>query len=363
MSTDKKKQSLPNEPMQKTDGAKAPCGAQRFQRAPGKRRQPAGLRAGILLSLVLLLSAAGLFAAAAALQAGTAKYRIAMVVKSTESDFWKSVFAGANVAATEYNASLSIAGAKTEDDFAEQNALIRKAIREGADALVLSAVDYEENAAAANEAAEAGMALVVIDSDVNSSAVKSRIGTDNYEAGRITARAVAEQTAGEALNIGIVNFDENTENGQGREAGFREEIVKLSDVRKIDTINVLSMTEDAREKTRRLIEENPELNVIVTFNEWTSLGVGWAIRDLEKQEDIMVVAFDSNTVSVGMLESGEVDALIVQNPYAMGYLGVETACRLLDGKKAEPRVDTATTAVTRENMYQPEHQKILFRFE
>ena len=64
-----------------------------------------------------------------------------------------------------------------------------------------------------------------------------------------------------------------------------------------------------------MLKEYPEINVIVTFNEWTSLGVGWAIRDLDLAEETQVVAFDSNVVSVGMLETGEVDALIVQRFY------------------------------------------------
>lgn len=48
----------------------------------------------------------------------------------------------------------------------------------------------------------------------------------------------------------------------------------------------------------------------------------------------------------------------------MGYLGVETAANLMNGQTGGPSVvDTATTIVTRENMYEPESQKILFSFE
>ena len=65
-----------------------------------------------------------------------------------------------------------------------------------------------------------------------------------------------------------------------------------------------------------------------------------------------------------MLETGEVDALIVQNPYAMGYLGVEYAWMLLKGEKVkETHIDTTTTLITRENMYNPENQKVLFPFD
>ena len=326
-------------------------------------RQTAGRWGLFLAAAVILTAAAVLLLAAAYTQRGAEKRYIAMIVKSTESDFWKSVFAGANVAATEYNAALLTEGPDTEEDYEAQNAMIDAAIADGADALVVSAVDYQENAAAVDRAAEAGMEIVVIDSDVDSKAVSCRIGTDNFEAGRMAAQAVKAQTGDAQLRIGIVNFDENTANGQEREAGFREEITRIADVGSVDTINVLSTTEDARAGTKELLARVPELNVIVTFNEWTSLGVGWAVRDLGCKETVMVVAFDSNTVSVGMLESGEVDALIVQNPYAMGYLGVETAYKLLSGKQAEARIDTATTLVTRENMYLPEYQKILFRYD
>ena len=104
--------------------------------------------------------------------------------------------------------------------------------------------------------------------------------------------------------------------------------------------------------------------MIATFNEWTSLGVGWAIRDIEARDRIWVTAFDSNAVSVGMLETGEVDSLIVQNPYAMGYLGIEQINTLLNGQKPEKK-ETATSSilVTRENMYDDKSQKALFSFE
>ena len=44
------------------------------------------------------------------------------------------------------------------------------------------------------------------------------------------------------------------------------------------------------------------------------------------------VGFDTNTVAVGMLETGEIDTLIVQNPFAIGYLGVKNAAELISGE-------------------------------
>ena len=317
----------------------------------------------VLLAAVLLIRAA--FSGSVFFSSGASQenYKIAVIVKSTTSSFFNSVFAGAGVAAAEYNVELTTEGAVTEEDYEAQDALIDQAVENGADAIVISAVDFHGNEEAVQRAADQGLPIVVIDSDVNSDDVICRIGTDNFAAGRMAAETVLSGTEG-LLSIGIVNFDENTANGQERETGFREVVGESIRVKEVKTINVLSTIEDARQGTRELIQENPDLNVIVTFNEWTSLGVGWAVRDEGKKDDIMVVAFDSNVVSVGMLETGEVDALIVQNPYAMGYLGVENAYLALTGKKPEAgRIDTSTTLVTRETMYLPEYQKILFRYD
>lgn len=318
---------------------------------------------GLLLGCLLLGGGYLIYREAEGASAPRDPYRVAMIVKSTDSAFWKSVFAGAAVAATEYNVELTTEGPETEDDYETQNRLVKTAVEEGADAIIFSAVDYNANAEVITEAAEEGLPIVIIDSDVNSSLVSLRIGTVNEDAGSMAAEAVLAQTEG-PLRIGVVNFDENTANGQEREQGFRNRMAEEDRVESIETINVLSTTEDARRGTKELLKQHPDLNAIVTFNEWTSLGVGFAISDLGKRDDIMVTAFDSNVVSVGMLETGEVDALIVQNPYAMGYLAVENACQILSGKEPEAlHIDTETTLVTRDNMYLPEYQKILFMYD
>ena len=82
-------------------------------------------------------------------------------------------------------------------------------------------------------------------------------------------------------------------------------------------------------------------------------------------ESVFLVGFDSNVVTVDGLQEGSVDALVVQNPYAMGYLGVESAYKLLDGQgdSLDKTVDTSTQVVDRENIFTMDSQKALFAFE
>ncbi len=103
----------------------------------------------------------------------------------------------------------------------------------------------------------------------------------------------------------------------------------------------------------------------MAFNEPTSVGAARAVHAMGRSEDLFFVGFDSNVATIDGLQDGCVDALIVQNPYAMGYLGVESAYRLLSGQRGglEAMVDTSTQIVDRENLFTMDSQKALFAFE
>lgn len=315
----------------------------------------------ILSAILIITSLGGCSGYSISDQGGTKE--VLMIVKSTESSFWKSVIEGADTASATYNMDVKIGCPENEEDYKTQNHLIEQSVKDGVKYIILSAVDYNASVPYIEEAYKQGVHFIIIDSDVNTDKVDIRIGTDNYKAGIMSGNALLENEE-EILNIGIVNYDINSKNGQQREAGFRDTVNKDKRASIVETINVLSSTEDAKRGTIELLSQHPEINSIVTFNEWTSLGVGYAIRELGLKDQVHVVAFDCNIISVDMLETGEVDALIVQNPYSMGYLAVEAAFASANNwKREEERIDTSTLQVTRENMYTEEAQKALFAFE
>ena len=293
-----------------------------------------------------------------------ARHSVALVVKSTQTEFWLSVFAGAEAAAAEYNLELSIAGPETEEDYETQNRLIAQAVEEGAEAIVFSAIDFTRNAAAVEAAGQAGVKIVSIDSGVDSDQVGIYIGTDNYAAGCMAAQAALEDMEGE-LVVGLVNYDESTANGQERERGVRDTLIKSGRARVAASVTTLVEAEQAQADTAALLEQNPEVNVLVAFNEPTSVGAAQAVESLGLSDSVFFVGFDSNVITIDGLQDGSVDALVVQNPYAMGYLGVESAYRLLTGQgdALEDVVDTSTQVVDRENLFELDSQKALFSFE
>ncbi|MBR1457035.1 MAG: substrate-binding domain-containing protein [Oscillospiraceae bacterium] len=315
--------------------------------------------------LPLLLAAALLLGGCAAPSRGAsaAQHKVWLVAKSTDTAFWLSAFGGANAAKAEYNVDLTIVGPETEEDYEQQNAYIAEAVEQGAEAIVFSAISYTENAAAIDAAADAGLKIVVIDSDVDSRKVGARIGTDNVQAGRMTAAAVLD-TEEESLCVGIVNFDLGSRNGQERELGLRQALEEDARVTGAYTVNVQASATAAQTGVEILLAEHPDVNALVGLNEPLAVGVALAVERLGLSGKVRVVGFDTNVQCVDLMRSGTVSALIAQNPYAMGYLGVETAWQLLEGQSFDPDrlIDTATTIISAENMFTIESQKALFSF-
>lgn len=242
--------------------------------------------------------------------------------------------------------------------------MIENAVYRNVGAIILSAIDFEKNAPAVRKAAEKGIKIITVDSDVDVAEKELYIATDNYSAGQKTAD-VAQKLCGdkESINIGIVNYGENTENGSKRLQGFKDGIKNIKNARIVAMISISSNAQSATAGSRKLLEENPEINVLVGFNEWSTLGVGTAIKELGVKDSVCGIGFDNNTECVGMLETGELDTLIVQNPFSMGYLAVMNAANILSGKKTEHEIKTDVYVVDRSNMFSADVQKILFGFD
>lgn len=320
-----------------------------------RRNRPAFL---LWALLCVLLSGCGADTSAAP------QHTVTLVAKSTQTEFWLSVFAGAEAAATEYNLQLTILGPETEEDYESQNTMVSQAVADGAEALVFSAIDYENNAAAIDAAARKGVKVVAIDSSVDSDQVSIYIGTDNYAAGQMAAQAALDRVEGE-LKVGVVNYDISSANGQERERGATDVFAQSGRAEITAVINTLAEAEQAERDAAAMLQNHPEINVLLAFNEPTSVGAAQAVEELGLSEAVFLVGFDSNVATVDGLQEGSVDALIVQNPYAMGYLGVESAYKLLTGQEGGPEhvVDTSTQIVDRSNLFTMDSQKALFAFE
>lgn len=317
-----------------------------------------------LVAFAVVLSLVFCFAGCTGGNLSSKSKTVAVITKGSDSDFWNDVKNGAFSAATEYNIDITFEGPDSEEDYESQNKMIENAVSKNVGAIVLSAIDYEKNAPAVQKAIDKGIKVITVDSDVDANGKELFIGTDNVSAGKKAAEQAIELCKNKkSVNIGIVNYGENTENGKQRLQGFTDYIDKIKNAKVVASVNVESNAESATLGAKQLIEENKGINVLIGFNEWSTLGVGYAIKELNLKDEVFGIGFDSNVNCVGMLETGEIDTLIVQNPFSMGYISVSKAAELLLGNaKTDGVIETDTYVVNRKNMFSPDVQKILFSF-
>ncbi len=165
---------------------------------------------------------------------------------------------------------------------------------------------------------------------------------------------------GEEGTVGLIAFVPGAATSELREQGFKEGIAAYPNVTLLDTYHCYSDVAKAMDITQDMITANPNLKGIFASNEPAAIGAAQAIKAAGKAGEIKVVAFDASEDEIAALKDGSVQALIVQDPFRMGYEGVKAIIDIKAGKTVEKRIDTGVTVVTMDNFEQPDVQKLLF---
>jgi len=84
-----------------------------------------------------------------------------------------------------------------------------------------------------------------------------------------------------------------------------------------------------------------------------------ALKDAGLLGKVKFVGFDSSADLLAALKANQLQALVVQDPFKMGYLGVMTVVKVIKGEKVAPRIDTGVTLVTPDNLNTPAMQTLL----
>lgn len=276
------------------------------------------------------------------------------------TDFWVSMVNGAKAAAEELDVDLVVLAPEHEVEYKEQQKMIDKALKNKPTAIVLGPCSPIETYPYAKRIEDAGIPLVIVDSKMEKDAGQCVVSTDNTHAGSLMGEYMAEKI-GPSDFIGIVSHVKGASTAVERENGVRQGLKEHED-RIVDVVFSNSDYKQAYDQTIKMLEEHPEITMIAGLNEYSAVGAARAIKDINRR-DIMMIGFDSSLEEIQLLEEGVFEAIVVQYPFNMGYLGVMNACRLARGEKLQYEVDSGTSLITKDDLYKEENQKNLFPFQ
>src|SRR5579863_2834524 len=119
------------------------------------------------------------------------KARIVVVVKATTSQYWATVFDGADAAAKVLGVQVSKLGATAETDVAGEVSIMENAISSKPTAIVVAATNAAALAHPIEQATAAGIPVIVIDSDANTNKYVTFLATNNVTGGEKAADELA----------------------------------------------------------------------------------------------------------------------------------------------------------------------------
>jgi ribose transport system substrate-binding protein len=271
--------------------------------------------------------------------------------------FWSNVRDGVVSAGKDFAMDVSIRGPTLESDIQGQIDVIRQALSEKPDAIVLAAADYNLLVPQAREIKQRGIPLVCIDSFVNSDDADVRIGTDSYEGGQKCASALMRYVhTGDT--VAVMSYVKGSSTAIDRETGARDYLA--GKVRLLDTLYSNADADLAYVQAAKLIAHTPLLRGIVALNDPTALGAARALSESGKLGTIALIGFDNSFPVLKYVERGVVRDTVVQKPFNIGYLGIKAALDLIRGKRLPRFMNTGSVDISRDNMFQPENQKLLF---
>jgi ribose transport system substrate-binding protein len=294
-------------------------------------------------------------------------YTIAVIPKGTTHEFWKAINAGAIKAQQELNGQgckLDIIwkGPLREDDREQQLQVVENFTTRHVSAIVLAPLDSQALVRPVHRAMQAKVPVVIMDSDLNSNEYVSFVATDNYKGGRLAGEEMGRLLGGKG-NVILLRYAVGSASTEAREAGFLDALKKFPDIKIISSDQHAGATRElAYQASQNVLNRfGREVQGVFCPCEPPTIAMTKALRDLGLAGGkVKMIGFDAGSQSVADMKNGDVQALVVQNPLLMGYLGVVTAVKHLKGEKVEKRIDTGVSLITRENMDQPEMKELLY---
>lgn len=296
------------------------------------------------------------------------KRTITVIPKGTTHIFWQSIHAGAIKASRELNIDINWIGPEKEDDRQQQIALVDNQIMKEVAGIVLAPIDDMALRRPVQTAVSKSIPVVIIDSDLKDSEdlYTSYIATDNKEGGRIGGRELAKLLSGKG-KVAVLREHEGAASTQARADGFLEAIEAYPEIEVASSDQYVGVTKAlAQQASENLLLRFTDtsgsltINGIFCPNESTTYGMLQALRRRRLTRQIKFIGFDSSPALIIGLEKGEINGLVIQNPFKMGYLGVKTMVAHLQGQPVQKHIDTGVTLVTLDNLKSPDIHGLIY---
>jgi ribose transport system substrate-binding protein len=266
---------------------------------------------------------------------------------------------GARAASADAKVEMVWNGPPSETDYARQIQIVDSMVARRVDGIVVAATERKALVGPIDRAMAAGIPVTVFDSGIDGDNYTSFVATNNYEGGAIGARELARLTRGEGKVALLMNAPGSTST-MDRERGFEETLTKEFPKLVIAARQYgLSDRGKARAAAENMLTAHPDLKGMFCSSEPSAVGGALAVKARELSGKFKLVTFDSSADLVEDLKAGTISAMVVQDPFRMGYEAVKSVVDKIAGKPVAKRVDLSARLVTADDLTKPDVIRLL----
>ncbi|MDD3173138.1 MAG: substrate-binding domain-containing protein [Herbinix sp.] len=258
-------------------------------------------------------------------------YKVYLITKSEEYQFWDYMNQGASDMSNLLGVVTYIWDYPKEPGIDKQIETFNKAVQDGADVILFAPLNTVGFSDPIKEAKEKGVKIIYVDLPANEEAITT-LATDNYQAGKIAGENMIlelELSGKHEGEIAIISSELKSSTTMQREMGFRKIIETDGRFTLLETQYVSRDLAATQEATTRMINEHSDLVGLFATYDGASVGMGNAIK--VDNNRIIGIGFDKSDKNLELLQEESLKAIIAQNPYTMGYLGMAEAYAALKG--------------------------------
>ncbi len=273
---------------------------------------------------------------------------IGYITKSATNAGWMMINQGAQDAAEEEGVTLVSVGPAFQGDLSSQLEVFENLVAQGAKAIGVAPVDSAGIAPAVNDAMNAGIPVIAIDTGVSGADVTSFVATDNQAVAKVQGSVAATLVAdGDAIIYVTGNQAQST--GQERRDGFMAGFTAARPNSEVIVVPTEWNSQQAQEGVEAILNSRDDIKMVANAWDGGTMGAKAALENLGYSAgDVKLVGFDGASDAIVAMDAGWVHANTAQMLYQMGYQGIKAAAAAARGEDVAGRIDTGFFLVTPE---------------
>lgn len=286
---------------------------------------------------------------------------IAFIQGVIGDNFYISMECGVRDAAEELGAEVSVQGPQKWDP-ALQQPIVSSVTANEPDAILIAPNDVTALQRPLEEAAQSSE-IVLVDTTIEDPSIAvSEIASDNVGGGAAAFEAIQELVP-DGGKVLVIDNQPGISTSDDRVQGFEEAVAQDDSFEYVGVEYAQNQPARAANIVTSTLQRYPDLKAIFATNIFSAEGAATGIEQAGVSGDVQVVGFDAGPAQVEALQDGTLQAIIAQQPYDIGYQGVEQALKAINGEETEAKIQTGFTIVTAENLESEEGQAALYASE